>query len=108
MLRILPAKQGSQIGSGFAEDWSVRPVPRSPATSFLMSGMLWWQRRRCSKLRSSGIVETTFAASGGTVVPFKTAEQLEVVVAVNRRGLQDYENVRIGVLTVEIRQLKVS
>ena len=85
MLRILPAKQGSQIGSGFAEDWSVRPDPKSADRSFLMSAMLWWHKRGCSRLRSSGIVETLAAASGGTVVPFKTAEQLEVVVAVNKR-----------------------
>ena len=85
LLFIFPAKQGSQIGSGFAEDLSVRPVPKSADRSFLMSPMLWCHKRRCSRLRSTGIVETLAAASGGTVVPFKTAEQLEVVVAVNRR-----------------------
>ena len=50
-----------------------------------MSAILWWHKRQCSRLRLSGIVDAMAAASGGTVVPFKTAEQLEVVVAVNRR-----------------------
>src|SRR6266704_3773932 len=72
-----PARQGSQTMSGFVDEETVIPVTEPSFCILVMSGMLWWQQRRCQSERVSGRVETQLADSeGGSVEPQRWAQLL--------------------------------
>src|ERR1700689_768766 len=65
---ILPARQGSQIGSGFAKEFIVKPVTRFCLCIFLILSWFKCPSRLCQRVRSRGRVETNCTFSEISIV----------------------------------------
>src|SRR5437588_10902326 len=74
---ILPARHGSQMGSGPVFESRVIPVTRFFASSFFTPDMLWCASLLCHKSKSRGIeVAGEACSTNGTVWPSRQAEFL--------------------------------
>src|SRR5947209_12811410 len=82
---ILPARHGSQMGSGPVFESRVIPVTRFFASSFFTPAMLWCASLLCHKSKSRGIeVAGEACSTSGTVWPSTKAELLLKIDAMKR------------------------
>src|SRR5438445_5871152 len=82
---ILPARHGSQMGSGPAFESRVIPVTRFFASSFFTPARLWCASLLCHKSKSRGIgVAGEACSTSGTVWPSRKAELLLKIDAMKR------------------------